>query len=310
MSVALRSAVHEPPSAVLHASELVCVGRFRCPTNHPRFNDSGPTKWFCFVFPRTAVWIEHEGSAPFVADANVIPLYNRGRPYQRRAISRHGDRTDWFAVAPGLLREMLARYDLNAANDAGTLFRFGYGRATPRIYAWQRAVFDTVATGASPDGLFVEESVVGLLSQVLQTLYGAPPPISDRREHRAIVEETRAHLAGSYAGNESLADIARATGVSVFHLCRLFRRLTGRTLHGYRGQLRLHRALEQISDGTQDLLGLATDLGYSGHSHFTAAFRAAFGTTPSEWRATGSYSRAAQALADCAALSAAPALRR
>jgi len=305
---------------VLHTSDLARIGRFRCPIGHPRFNDSGPTTWFCFVFPRTSVWIEHEGRAPFVADANVIPLYNRGHQYQRRAISPQGDRTDWFAVAPDILREMLARYDLSAANDADRLFRFGYGRATPRLYAWQRAVFDTVANGNSPEALFVDESVIGLLSQVLRTIYGEPPPLRDRREHRggehrgrehrAIVEETRAHLARSYARDERLSEIARAVGVSVFHLCRLFRRATGRTLHGYRSQLRLHHALERVSDGAADLLTVATDLGYSGHSHFTAAFRDAFGATPSAWRSAPGYSRAAAALASWAVPAPPPDLRR
>src|SRR5262249_54798172 len=138
-------ALHEHPRSVLYESTLVRVGSFRCPVSHPSFADSGPTQTFCFVFPRTAVWIEHPGSKPFVADANVIPLYNRAPPYRRRAISPQGDRTDWFGVAPELLREALACHDPAAANAPDTLFRFNFGPSTPRLYAWQRAVFDAVA---------------------------------------------------------------------------------------------------------------------------------------------------------------------
>jgi AraC-like DNA-binding protein len=281
------------PSVTLFESDLVRVGSFRCPVGHPRFTDSGPTQSFCFVFPRTAVWIGHEGSEPFVADSNVIPLYNCGHPYRRRAISPHGDRTDWFGVAPALLREALARHDSRAADEPQKLFRFGFAPATPHLYAWQRAVFDSVVAHERSDMLYVEESVVGILEQVLNALYGCRIDRGHNRRHREIVEDARAHLSATFAHNQSLSQIAAALGVSVFHLSRLFRRATGRTLHRYRGQLRMHDALERLVDSDLDILTIATELGYSGHSHFTAAFRSAFGRRPSEWRALGRHSRSA-----------------
>ncbi|MEP6782735.1 MAG: hypothetical protein ABI983_03635, partial [Acidobacteriota bacterium] len=44
---------------VVFASPLVRVGRWRCPTDHPQFLDSGPSPDALFVFPREGVWIEH-----------------------------------------------------------------------------------------------------------------------------------------------------------------------------------------------------------------------------------------------------------
>jgi AraC-like DNA-binding protein len=283
----------ESPSVTLFESDLVRVGSFRCPVGHARFTDSGPTQSFCFVFPRTAVWIGHEGSEPFVADSNVIPLYNRGHPYRRRAISPQGDRTDWFGVAPALLREALLRHDPRAADEPEKLFRFGFAPTTPHIYAWQRAVFDSVDAHGQRDLLYVEESVVGILEQVLKALYGRGTEPDHKRRHREIVEDAREHLSATFARNQSLSQIAAAVGVSVFHLSRLFRRATGRTLHRYRGQLRMHDALERLGDTDLDILTIATELGYSGHSHFTAAFRSAFGRRPSEWRTLGRHSRLA-----------------
>lgn len=287
----------EDPSATLFESALVRVGRFRCPIGHPRFADSGPTHSYCFVFPRTAVWIEHEGAERFVADPNVIPLYNRAHPYRRAAISPQGDRTDWFGVAPELLREALAFHDPQASSSPDRLFRYGHVPATPHIYAWQRAVFESVTDRERPDVLFVEESVIGILAQVLHRLYGAAAPLIRAHRHRVIVEDARAYLATTFTRNESLTQVAAAVGVSVFHLCRLFRRFTAATLHRYRGQLRLHGALERLGETCDDLLTIATDLGYSGHSHFTAAFGAAFGWTPSAWRSASRQSRAASAAA-------------
>jgi AraC-like DNA-binding protein len=38
------------------------------------------------------------------------------------------------------------------------------------------------------------------------------------------------------------------------------------------------------AEGAEDITGLALDLGFSSHSHFTDVFRREFGSTPSEIR--------------------------
>ena len=65
----------------------VAIGRFRCEVGHPEFRDTGPIRRSIVVFPRTSVWIRHEGGREFVADPNVVTIYNRGQRYRRRAIS-------------------------------------------------------------------------------------------------------------------------------------------------------------------------------------------------------------------------------
>jgi AraC-like DNA-binding protein len=60
----------------------------------------------------------------------------------------------------------------------------------------------------------------------------------------------------------------------------LFRDETGVTIHRYLNRLRLREALGPIADGSVDLGDLAFTLGFSSHSHFTAAFRKEFGLSP------------------------------
>src|SRR4051794_30321177 len=90
---------------VVFASPLVRIGRWRCPVDHPQFLDSGPSSDALFVFPRQAVWIEHEGRDPFVADANTVTYYNKGQRYRRRPLSATGDHCEWFAVAPDAIAD-------------------------------------------------------------------------------------------------------------------------------------------------------------------------------------------------------------
>ena len=270
------------PDSLQFESALVRIGSFRCPVNHPHFRDAGTITTQVFAFPRSVVWIEHEGQEPFVGDLTRASLYNPGQIYTRRAISTDGDRSDWFGVSPSLLREILLEFDPARADSGQPLFRHMYSPCDASTYLRQRTVFEYIRHHPEPDTLGVEEQVVELLSGLVSAAYAQrPAPHRAPRRHREIVEHTRAYLSQHFARKESLADVAAAVGCSVFHLCRLFRRETGLTLHAFRHELRLRRSLEYVAECPGDLLGVALALGYSSHSHFTAAFNASFGVTPS-----------------------------
>ena len=55
------------PNHLLCDTGLVKIGAFRCTPQEAAFENSGPIENDCFVFPRTAVVIEHDHARPFVA---------------------------------------------------------------------------------------------------------------------------------------------------------------------------------------------------------------------------------------------------
>jgi AraC family transcriptional regulator len=273
--------------AILFDSEVATVGRWRCPVDHPLFRDSGPARRYLFCFPRTSVWIQHDGGTPFVADPNTVTYYNRGQLYQRRALSDRGDRGDWFGVAPHIIADLLAEWDPSAKDRQDRPFAFTHGPCDADTYLLQRAVFEHVTRDPTPDALLVEESVLLILSRTASLAYataGAAQIFPNRRRARDLAEAARAVVASRFDEPLSLPIIARLVDASVFHLARVFRGVTGTTLHAYRNQLRLRAALERVADPGSDLLSVAIDLGYSSHSHFTEAFRRAFKVTPSALR--------------------------
>jgi len=81
----------------------------------------------------------------------------------------------------------------------------------------------------------------------------------------------------------TLHEIASEVGVTPIYLTQAFRRSEGLPLYRYQSRLRLARALVELPR-CDDIIELAVRLGYSSHSHFTAAFRQAFGTSPSGLR--------------------------
>ena len=265
---------------IVFSSECVTIGAFRCATDHPSFRNSGPIRDDCFVFPRTAVIIQHDAGRPFVADPSIITLYNRRQQYERRPLSADGDRCDWFAVSPDLLRGAVRDHDPAAADDDRPI-RFAHAPADAATYLEQRRLFLDASTCGEP--LDVEERVVGLLDRVLGQAYRRRAGMPTETPRRAVdlAEAAKRWVAPRAAERLTLTRIARALGCSAFHLCRSFRRATGATLHAYRDEVRLRAALERLENGDRDLSRLALDLGYSSHSHFTAAFRRSFGTPPS-----------------------------
>jgi AraC-like DNA-binding protein len=277
-------------------SPLVRIGRWRCPAEHPIFNDSGPIPEALFVFPRGGVWIQHDSGRPFVADANTVAYYNKGQCYTRRRLSEWGDQCEWFAVAPEAVAETLAQHEPAAIDRPERPFCFTHGPSDPKSYLRQRTVFEHVSREPLADRLFVEEQVLTVLADVARLAYvhqGAEPPRRVRTPPPVdLVEAARDVIARRFTENLSLSEIARHVGASVFHLARIFKARTGFSLHAYRNQLRLREALQRLAprraqkpaERPEDLVHIALDLGFSSHSHFTECFHRNFGKTPSAVR--------------------------
>jgi AraC-like DNA-binding protein len=107
----------------------------------------------------------------------------------------------------------------------------------------------------------------------------------DRRAPDRDLAAAIAHLLRTrYAEPLSLGELAAATGYSVFHACRVFRAITGTTIHGFRRELRLRHALARVLDGDEPLADIALAVGFASHSHLTNQFRARFGIPPARAR--------------------------
>ena len=277
-----------PVERIVFRSGRTEIGAFRCPADHPEFRHAGGpiADHHVFVFPRSRVWIRHEGRRPFATDTRVVTLYNPGQVYERAPLDDLGDFCDWFAVDAETARAAVAALDPSVEDRPDTsCFAFTHASSDARTYLAQRELFGVVSRGEAGDALGVEERVIGLLDRVLESAYRVR-----RLRRRAAGDEIEAVraaqllLAERFSDALSLEAVARAVGLSRYRLCHVFREATGATLHGHREELRLRAALEALEDRAVDLTELALQLGYSSHSHFTSRFRRAFGVAPSRLR--------------------------
>jgi AraC family transcriptional regulator len=272
---------------VVFETAVVRIGAFRCHREHPSFRDTGPATNCCFVFPRTAVEIQHEHEPPFVANPNVVTFYNSGQAYWRSPISPNGDQCDWFGVDSELVRDVVRAVDPTVDDRPERPFRLTRGAADSSTYLLQRQLFARVSAPQSIDHLAVEETVIDLLERVVHFAYRQQPPPPAQSfdpRHRTTVHDIETVLSRPMDESLSLTAIAREIGLSAYHICRLFHRVTGTKLHQYRLRLRLRTALAEVVGPKRSLTDIALDAGFSTHSHFTAAFRREFGVTPSALR--------------------------
>ena len=280
--------VHEEIDRVVFESDMVRMGAFRCHPDNPSFQDTGPAQNYCFVFPRTAVEIQHEHEPAFVANPNVVTFYNAGQVYWRNPISPEGDRCDWFGVEPGLVRDALRGSDSGVDERPERLFQFSRGWSDAQTYLLQRRLFRWVTSGNRVDSLAVDEMVIELLDRVLRctctSRHSCDEPAIGR-SHRHTVHEIEALLSERVEDRLTLKGIARRVGFSAYHVCRLFRRVTGINLHQYRLRLRIREALTDVLESGRSLTDIALDAGFSSHSHFTDIFSREFNATPSSIRA-------------------------
>ena len=262
----------KPVEALLFRSDVVAVGKFRCPATHPLFRDSGPCSHHTFVFPRTVTRIRHAGGPSFVGTPGGVAFYNQNQQYSRKAISDI-DASDWYTLADDVL------FDIVDADSGERPFRAASATVGARTFLEQRVLFDALDGGMDLDPLYVEETILRVLHRVVaRAADGAWSRDADAVEH------VRELIARDCSRNTPLRILARSVELSPFQLCRAFRAHAGETMTEYRHSLRLRLALDRLRDHRLDLTTLALDLGYASHSHFTAVFRKQFGITPSAFR--------------------------
>lgn len=280
----------EAYNRIIYDDEFLRVGLFRCRPWQDLFHDDDRALGRYLVFPRTGVLITLDGGEPLVADPTVVMFYNKFQTYRRHKLSDQGDACAYFEFAPHVLADILPHYDPHCDDGPHYPFSVHRARSDARSYLLHRLVVSHLLHEAHPDELFVQETMMQVLGHIVDHALPHVPRKNAQSEtwqaHAALAREAQTLLATRFHESLPLDEIAAHLYVSPYHLCRVFRRQTGVTLHQYRNDLRLRQGLERILGGESDLSALALSLGYANHSHFTKTFRRQFQTTPSDLRGT------------------------
>lgn len=101
------------------------------------------------------------------------------------------------------------------------------------------------------------------------------------KEHGAV-RRALEYLEGNYAENVSLQNLSEVTGLSPFHLLRVFQKTVGFPPHAYLVQLRVRHAKRLLSSGVS-IAHAALDAGFVDQSHLNRHFKRFMGVTPGQY---------------------------
>ena len=87
-----------------------------------------------------------------------------------------------------------------------------------------------------------------------------------------------------YSQKLALRDLAAVSNMSVTHLCRYFKKVTGKTITEYVKRYRIDRAKEMLIEDERSITWIASEVGFESHSYFDRIFHEVTRMTPHDFR--------------------------
>lgn len=269
---------------ILFSSSVFTLGEFRCAPDDPRWLRRSVATTHFVAFPRTCSTITQAGRESVVATPNIAVLYNAGCEYTCRILEPALEVTTFVSIEERALVEAVSEFDPSVRDRARTPMN-RVSCATSAGTHLHHVVLGL--RGGDADPLEAEEQLCAGLRRLLGDAFGAEKARRRAEPSRAWREQAR-HvqevLAARFREGATLEELGACVGLSPMYLCRVFRAVTGMTIHGYLNELRLRSAIEELADPRRSLVDIALSSGYSSQSHFTSAFGRSFGVSPGRLR--------------------------
>ncbi|GAB3094453.1 helix-turn-helix transcriptional regulator [Lysobacter terrae] len=244
---------------------------------------SGEGEWECaprtqLVFLYRGSFLRHVDGEEVVADASQVLFFNAGEPYRISRPHPGGDASLVLIVDEAMLREIAPPEALQEGDPLR--FRAQRLRIDPRAQVLVALLRHSLREGVA-DPLEGESLALTLVQRSMGPRTAHAAGASHGRQR--LVDRAKLVLSRDLARRWTLAEVAAEVGVSAVYLTQSFRDVEGVPLYRYQLRLRLARALDLLGE-YEDLSALSQELGFSSHSHFSAAFQQAYGRTPTEFR--------------------------
>jgi AraC family transcriptional regulator len=257
---------------------LVAIRDVECEGRCWHLSEEESTNATHMVFPYRGIYVRHLGRDDAVAEANQVLFFNAHEGYRVSHPVPGGDASLDLVVSEPILDELSPRSLLR--ETAGVAFRQHRLRIDPRAQALAALLRHSLRTNIA-EPLEAESLALTLARRALGPRTAHSTVASAVRQR--LVNRTKVVLASDLARRWTLAEIAAEVGHSPVYLTQLFQQVEGVPLYRCQMQLRLARSLDLLSQ-YDDLTSLSLDLGFYSHSHFSTAFKQAYGRSPSAFR--------------------------
>ncbi|MCP3141842.1 helix-turn-helix transcriptional regulator [Pyxidicoccus xibeiensis] len=252
-----------PLRPLLEGQELF-VGEWTCKGLHTaRWREQ--TRYHEVDLLRTGAHLRTLGRREHVVDATTAALQSPDDEYWMTAPTLRPQVGTLILLRGGLAEELVPRLRARVCHLSSHAARlhFQLMRAT--------------------DPLAREEAALAVVHRVVADSRAAPEERSggSAPAWRQLAEELQHLMATRFHERLTLETMAAEVGASPFHASRVFRAVTGETLHRHLTRVRLRAGLFELQHAAGRLIDVALAVGFSSHSHFTSAFRREYGCAPS-----------------------------
>ena len=125
--------------------------------------------------------------------------------------------------------------------------------------------------------------ILGLYFHVSEPNTLACPFLKDEETVRKI-HQAKSIMTSEWKNPPTIKKLSEKTGLNAYRLKAGFKEVYGSTVYSYAMDTRLNHARRLLDQGDQTVNDVAFNIGYTNPSHFIAAFKKKFGTTPRKYR--------------------------
>jgi AraC family transcriptional regulator len=119
----------------------------------------------------------------------------------------------------------------------------------------------------------------------VETCYNFLMKKDTKYDHSKRVNEVLCQIYSDISQDYSVTSLATSVSMSPFHFNRIFKKITGESLHSYIRRVRLEHAANALIFNPNSTVGeILRESGFISNSSFTHAFKDCFGVTPNKWR--------------------------
>lgn len=151
---------------------------------------------------------------------------------------------------------------------------------TPELDRWINAL-------RTPEPGFEAEAVSGIYGLISRWLKSPPQstvPLPHRKPRLIPFEQAVLYLQEHFREPVSLADLAKAAGLSEKYFGEYFKSITGETPIQYLNEYRIERAAEALAEEEKSVTDIALECGFNDLSYFIKTFRRHYGVSPNFYR--------------------------
>jgi AraC-like DNA-binding protein len=141
----------------------------------------------------------------------------------------------------------------------------------------------------TPDG--VKESYIKLKVMELMLFLGSVDLAESRKSRRYFyrtrvdtVKAMRDYMAAHMDSQFTLEELSERFSIPLTSMKNCFKSVFGAPIHSYMREYRLQTAAAMLRETDASIADIAAKIGYDSHAKFSAAFKSALGTNPSEYR--------------------------